>query len=83
MAIGKGQHDCCNTSNFFEKVKLNITCSACWGSNLGESCTNTQAPAIQGENRLLQAHLAQPVSDKFHSTSFVESSRKYLKPEII
>ena len=56
-----------------------LTSSVWWGSNLAESCTKEQAPAIKGENRLLQAHLAQPVSDRFHSTSSGVRPRKYLQ----
>ena len=54
------------------------TSTASLGSNLGVSCTKTVAPAIQGANRELQAHLAQPVSDRFHMTSPGVRPRKYL-----
>ena len=49
------------------------------GSNFGDAVTNTDTPNIHGENKLPQAALAQPVSDKPQCTSLFVRSFQYLK----
>lgn len=59
-------------------MKTFLTCKVRLGSNRAEAWIKTQAPCNQGANRLLQAALAQPVSDWHQWTSLGTRSNQYL-----